>query len=124
MSPVTAADDEVRATTVTRRRHIFVRDANYHPDGGQVFYPKTRQPFVMLLAPATTGDDVKPEDFTAFAFDGDGGFQIAPNVWHQAPLEADDVIVFNNKQSSVFACVGVDTVHEFGVYLRVPLTLQ
>jgi len=77
----------------------------------------------MLLAPPV-GDDVKLEDFVAFWFDGSRGFQIAPNVWHQPPYVTDDVTVFMNKQSSVFACVEMDSVKEFGKYLRFPLTLD
>ena len=35
------------------RDHMLVRDANYHPDGGQVFFPPPGgRPYVMLLAPA------------------------------------------------------------------------
>jgi len=107
---------------VDGRRVILVRDANYHPDGSQVFFTKSRRPFVMLMAPPI-GDDIQPEDFTAFWFDGTHGFNIAPNVWHQAPYCVDDVTVFLNKQSSVFASVEVDTVKEFNVFLRVPICL-
>jgi len=99
----------------------YVRDANYHPDGSQVFFPKSGRPFVLLLAPASVGDDVNPEDFVAIWFDGSSGFHVAPNVWHQSPFTTDDVAVFNTKQSSVFASVSVDTVKEFGKYLKVPL---
>jgi len=104
------------------RKAIFVRDANYHPDGGQVFFSKSKRPFVMLMAPPV-GDDIKLENFTAFWFDGSSGFNISPFVWHQAPYSVDDVMVFNNKQSSVFACVEMDTVMEFKKFLKVPLCL-
>ena len=39
--------------------------SDYHPDGGQLFYPEDGQSFVTNLAPPL-GDDVKPEHFTAF----------------------------------------------------------
>ena len=58
------------------RRHVLCRGLNYHPDGGQVFFPVERVPFVMLLA--LPGDDVKLEDFVAFYFDGSIGLQIKP----------------------------------------------
>lgn len=114
------------------RNYIFVRDANYHPDSGQVFFPPPGgRPYIMLLARAHVGDDVLPEHFQAFFFDGSVGFHIAPGVWHyspyiQPPSAEDDKaeMTFRNKQGSVFACVGVDTVKDFGVYLRVPLTLD
>jgi len=76
------------------------------------------------------GDDVRPEHFRAFYFDGGAGFQIAPGVWHQTPYfgppergAASSEMTFSNKQSSVYACVLADIVNEFGVYLQVPLTL-
>jgi len=115
------------------RDHVLVRDANYHPDGGQVFFPPPGgRPYIMLLASADVGDDVRPEHFRAFYFEGSGGFQIAPGVWHQAPYfkplegnRGDKIqMTFKNKQSSVFACVMTDVFNEFGVYLKVPLTLD
>ena len=55
---------------------MLCRGLNYHPDGGQVFFPVERVPFVMLLA--LPGDDVRLEDFVAFYFDGSIGLQIKP----------------------------------------------
>ena len=52
----------------------MTREANYHPDGGQVFFPVTKEPFVLLLA--LPGDDIKLEDFVAFYCDGSCGVQI------------------------------------------------
>jgi len=108
---------------------------------------------VMLLAPASVGDDVTPADFRAFLFDGELGFNIAPGVWHSSPFPlppstvgetaSDDTgvsratadssassssnssttTVYRNKQSSVFACVLIDTVSEYGVYLEIPLEI-
>lgn len=114
-----------KESTSQRRRHVLVKEANYHPDGGQVFFPKSSSihPFVLLLAPSTCGDDITPADFKAFAFDGTQGFQIGPNVWHSSPFIADDKLTFRNKQTSVFGCISVDTVKEFGTYLRIPLAL-
>ena len=125
-----------RLSTEPSWNFILARLANCHPDGGQVFFPPPgRRPFVMLLAPANVGDDVRPEHFTAFYFDGDQGFQIAPGTWHNPPYfrpppagctgSADaSQMIFRNKQSSVFACIWMDSVKEFGVYLKFPLTLD
>jgi len=133
-----AVGDHVSLNFVTgrldkSRDHVLVRDANYHPDGGQVFFPPPGgRPYVLLLASADRGDDVRPEHFRAFHFDGSAGFQIAPGVWHNAPYfprptsggRGDEMeMTFRNKQSSVYACVLTDVVREFGVYLKVPLTL-
>lgn len=99
---------------------VFTHEANYHPDGGQIWFPRGRRPFVALLA--KPGDEVTPADFVAFHFDGSFGLQIAPGVWHQPAAPITESIVFDNKQGRVHACVDVDFLGEFGCYLEVPLT--
>ena len=99
---------------------MLVREANYHPDGGQIFYPKDGGAFVALLALPT--DDVKLEDFRAFYFDGTYGLNIHANVWHQPMYPINDEMTFIGKQGAIYACVDMDTVKEFGRYLLVPLT--
>ncbi|HIM29484.1 MAG TPA: ureidoglycolate hydrolase [Planctomycetes bacterium] len=98
---------------------VLVREANYHPDGGQVFYPCDGQPFVALLA--RPGDDVTPQDFVAFYCDGTFGVHIDANVWHQPLFPIGERIVFDDKQGRVHACIACDFVKEFGAYLSVPL---
>ena len=106
----------------SKRTHVLVREANYHPDGGQVFYPQDHTPFVMLLA--LPGDDIKLEDFVAFYCDGSFGVQIKAGIWHQPVYPITDEAVFQGKQGKVHACVAVDTAEEFGKYLKVPLVLD
>lgn len=101
------------------RSQIYVREANYHPDGAQIFFPKEGTPFVALLA--LPGDDVKPEDFVAFYCDGSFGIKIHPNIWHQPLFPIAERAVFDDKQGKVHACIAVDFVAEFGTYLSVPL---
>jgi ureidoglycolate lyase/seryl-tRNA synthetase len=101
------------------RTRVLACEANYHPDGGQVFFPKGGVPFVALLA--LPGDDVRPEDFVAFHGLGDLGIHIAAGVWHQPLYPLWDEAVFDDKQSAVHACVSVDFVEEFGCLLSVPL---
>src|SRR5262249_12247381 len=48
---------EERATVP--RVRVLTHEANYHPDGGQIFFPRYGAPFVALLA--LPGDDVRPE---------------------------------------------------------------
>lgn len=98
---------------------VLVREANYHPDGGQVFHPAEGTPFVILVAPA--GDDVRPEDFVAFYSDGSFGVQIHPNIWHQPIFPLATQANFMGKQGKVHACVACDMVQEFDCYLSVPL---
>jgi|GEM_PF-52192 len=99
--------------------HIYTHEANYHPDGGQVFFPLDEKPFIALLA--KPGDDITPDDFIAFYCDGTFGIQILPNVWHQPMFPVGDNATFMNKQGAVHACIGVDFIAEFGVYLAIPL---
>lgn len=98
---------------------VLVREANYHPDGGQVFFPHQKTPFVILLAPP--GDDLQPEQFVAFHCDGSVGVQIYPNIWHQPVFPLATKATFKGKQGRVHACIACDTVKEFGCYLSVPL---
>lgn len=101
------------------RRQIYVREANYHPDGSQIFYPQERTPFIALLA--LPGDDVKPEDFIAFYCDGSFGIKIHPGIWHQPLFPLAERAVFNDKQGRVHACIAVDFVSEFDTYLSIAL---
>ena len=73
--PADAREDHDRAPS-----RMLLWHANYHPDGGQLFFPLDARPFVVPLA--LPGDDVKPEDFVAFRFDGRRGLYIHANVWH------------------------------------------
>ncbi len=113
--PATATEDR----PPNARDHILTHEANYHPDGGQIFFPRDGAPFVALLAPP--GDDVQPGDFRAFWFDGSRGVHIDPGVWHQPVFPVAGDAVFDDAQGRVHACVSVDFVGEWGAYLRVPL---
>ncbi len=99
--------------------HILVCEANYHPDGGQLFFSREGNPFVALLA--LPGDDVRPEDFVAFYCDGSMGLNLHSGVWHQPVFPLSESAVFDNRQGKVHACISCDFVHEFGCYLSVPL---
>lgn len=113
--PATASESREPVDTT----RIYTHEANYHPDGGQVFYPRDRAPFVALLA--RPGDDIRPDDFVAYYCDGSFGIHIDPGVWHQPVFPIGAASSFDNKQGRVHACVAVDFVTEFGCYLEVPL---
>ena len=98
---------------------LYTHEANYHPDGGQIFSPRHTEPFVALLA--KPGDDVQPTDFVAFYCDGSFGIHIDPGVWHQPVFPLDAQASFDDRQGRVHACVAVNFVAEFGCYLEVPL---
>lgn len=100
--------------------YILTREANYHPDGGQIFYPTDGSPFILLLA--LPGDDVQPEDFIGFKFDGTKNVQIFPGVWHQPVFPLAKKTLFRTSQGAVHACVGVDTIDEWGCWLAIQLS--
>jgi ureidoglycolate lyase len=102
-----------------RRERALIWRANYHPDGGQLFYPLNRQSFVVPLA--LPGDDVTPDRFVTFWCDGSRALYIHPNVWHGAVVPLDDHAGFLDRQGRVHARVSVDFAKEFGCYLAAPL---
>jgi len=103
------------------RESAYMWHANYHPDGGQLFFPLDKTAFVAPLA--LPGDDVRPESFTAFYCDGSQGLYIHPKVWHEALFLFDDSGRFFDKQSKVHARISVDFPQEFGCLLEVPLVI-
>lgn len=113
--PSKASED---AATVPRT-HVQMWHANYHPDGGQLFFPLEPGPFVIPLA--LPGDDIEPASFKAFHFSGGLGLYIHPNVWHETIIPLADRMRFFDRQGKVHARVSVDFGREFGVYLSVPL---
>ena len=89
--------------------------ANYHPDGGQLFYPLDRAPFHVPLA--LPGDDVSPSRFVCFRFDGRQGLYIHPNIWHEGVFTLRGTQRFFDRQGAVHARVSVDFAREFGCLL-------
>ena len=75
------APEAARTDHAEPPRRMLLWHANYHPDGGQLFFPLDRQPFYVPLA--LPGDDVTPERFVCFRFDGRQGLYIHPNIWHE-----------------------------------------
>jgi ureidoglycolate lyase len=101
------------------RRRALIWRANYHPDGGQLFYPLHGESFIVPLA--LPGDDVTPQQFKSFWCDGRSGLYIHPNIWHGAVVPLADEAQLLDRQGRVHARVSVDFAKEFGCYLAVPL---
>jgi ureidoglycolate lyase len=114
-----AAHGGVGTPPGTPRNRALIWRANYHPDGGQLFYPMNGEAFLVPLA--LPGDDVTPEKFVSFWCDGSRGLYLHPNVWHGAVVPLDDEAEFLDRQGRVHARVSVDFVKEFGCYLAMPL---
>ncbi|HEY4442654.1 MAG TPA: ureidoglycolate lyase [Steroidobacteraceae bacterium] len=101
------------------RERALIWRANYHPDGGQLFFPLKGQSFVVPLA--LPGDDVTPEKFVTFWCEGGAGLYLHPNVWHGAVVPLEEEAEFLDRQGRVHARVSVDFVKEFGCYLAAPM---
>jgi len=97
-------------------RRMLLWHANYHPDGGQMFFPIDRRPFYVPLA--LPGDDVRPERFVCFRFSGEQGLYIHPDIWHEGVFGLAGTQRFFDRQGAVHARVSVDFAREFGCLLE------
>jgi len=100
-------------------QRVLLWHLNYHPDGGQLFFPRQRRPFVVPVA--LPGDDLRPEAVVAFWFDGSRGFYIHPGIWHEGVFPVAGEQSFLDRQGRVHARVSCNLAREFGVFLNLPL---
>ncbi|MCP5091740.1 MAG: ureidoglycolate hydrolase [Gammaproteobacteria bacterium] len=101
------------------RDQVLLWHMNYHPDGGQLFFPLDKRPFIVPAA--LPGDDLTPDKVVAFWCDGTQGLYIHPNIWHEGIFPVRDSQRFLDRQGRVHARVSCDLGQEFGVYLSCPL---
>ncbi|MEM9499918.1 MAG: ureidoglycolate lyase [Pseudomonadota bacterium] len=101
------------------RDHVLLWHMNYHPDGGQFFYPVEKKPFIVPAA--LPGDDLRPEHIVTFWSDGSKGIYIHPGVWHEGVFPVEDQQNFRDRQGRVHARVSCDLGEEFGAYVAAPL---
>lgn len=114
-APESATEDHSQDPT-----QLLMWHANYHPDGGQLFFPLQPEPFYVPLA--LPGDDVRPEDFICFQFTGEQGLYIHPNIWHDGVFARRGTQRFFDRQGAVHARVSVDFPREFHCLLAANLT--
>ena len=100
------------------RDQVLLWHMNYHPDGGQLFFPQDRSAFVVPVA--LPGDDLAVEQVIALWCDGSRGLYIHPGIWHDGIFPAAQRQRFLDRQGRVHARVSCDLATEFGVYLSVP----
>ncbi len=113
------APELARTDHTNAPRRMLLWHANYHPDGGQLFFPEHDQPFYVPLA--LPGDDITPERFVCFRFDGEQGLYIHPNIWHEGVFAIKGTQRFFDRQGAVHARVSVDFAREFGCLLEAPI---
>jgi hypothetical protein len=114
-------DPQLASTTrqTVPRERVLLWHMNYHPDGGQLFFPQDRSAFVVPVA--LPGDDLVVEQVIALWCDGSRGLYIHPGIWHDGIFPAAQRQRFLDRQGRVHARVSCDLAAEFGVYLSVPL---
>ncbi len=112
-----AAADSITTSKLAER--VLLWHLNYHPDGGQLFYPLQRQPF--LVPVALPGDDLKLSDIIALRCDGSQGLYIHPGIWHEGVFPVTAEQSFRDRQGRVHARISCNVAREFGVFLNVSL---
>ena len=115
--PADAVESHARAPS-----RVLLWHCNYHPDGGQLFFPLDRAPFYVPLA--LPGDDVRPEHFVCFRCDGTRGLYIHPDIWHEGVFTLAGKQRFFDSQGAVHARVSVDFPREFGCLLEAPIAVR
>ena len=114
--------DPQKAQTETQtapRDQVLLWHMNYHPDGGQLFFPLDNKPFIVPVA--LPGDNLTPDKVIAFWCDGTRGLYIHAGIWHEGIFPVQDNQRFLDRQGAVHARVSADIGTEFGVYLACPL---
>lgn len=115
-------NEPTQASTQTNSKpnKILLWHANYHPDGGQLFFPIDNRPY--LVPVALPGDDIRPDQFICFLCEGNKGFYIHPNIWHEGVFAIEGSQRFLDRQGAVHARVSVDFAREFQCLLEIPLS--
>lgn len=108
-----------RDNPAPERSRVLLWHVNYHPDGGQLFFPLDGGAFLSPLA--LPGDDVAPGDFVAFHVDRGKGLYIHPGIWHEGVFPVAARGRFHDEQGRVHARVSCHLAREFGALLELPL---
>lgn len=110
---------DINSSPPANTAQVLLWHLNYHPDGGQLFFPLDKNPFVVPVA--MPGDDLTLDSIVAFYCDGSRGLYIHPNIWHDGVFTCSGKQSFLDRQGRVHARVSCNIAREFGVFLQVPL---
>ncbi|MDH3221802.1 MAG: ureidoglycolate lyase [Gammaproteobacteria bacterium] len=113
--PAEASEEEAEPNPA----RVLLWHLNYHPDGGQLFFPLDGRPFVVPVA--LPGDDLALDDIVALWCNGSRGLYIHPGIWHEGVFPSTQAQSFRDRQGRVHARVSCNIAREFGVFLNVPL---
>ncbi len=112
--------EDANDTHTNPPQRILLWHSNYHPDGGQLFFPLVKKPFLVPIA--LPGDDVKPQDFICFLCDGTQGLYIHADIWHEGVFTLSGTQGFLDRQGAVHARVSIDFAREFNCLLEISLS--
>lgn len=118
-----APPEHASLDTPSATDELFLWMSDYHPDGGQLFWPDEPIPFMVCLGLSSHGDDIRPEHMRAFAIPAGCGVYLNPGTWHNGvyALPRHCPARFLTRQGRVHARVSASWAAEFGALLRVPL---
>ena len=134
--PEIATHEDRERTTAEETIHLWMSD--YHPDGGQLFWPmgKTQQqeeeeeeeegggiPFTVCLGLPSCGDDVTPGDMKAFYVPAGYGLYIHPGTWHNGIYVSRQhaPASFLTRQGRVHGRISASWAREFKCLLKISL---
>lgn len=114
---------------------IYLWMTDYHPDGGQLFFPKETvgeghnqevAPFYVCLGKNTYGDDILPGNMKGFKIPKGKGLYIHPGTWHNGIYihKKEKKKTFFTRQGRVHARVSLSWAKEFDTLLRLPMQLE
>jgi ureidoglycolate lyase len=99
---VSDAQTEMPVVTVNRRP-FEVRWMERHPKHTQAFISLGAKPFVVVFAPPSEAETPDIDKAEAFIFDGQAGFVMKQNCWHEFPfaiLDDTNLVVILRKEAT------------------------
>jgi ureidoglycolate lyase len=85
------SDSQTEMPVVTvNRRPLEVRWMERHPKHTQAFISLGSKPFVCVFAPPSEKETPEIDKAEAFVFDGQSGFVMRQNTWHEFPFALVD----------------------------------
>ena len=98
------SDEDTELTLVTVDfRNLEVSHMERHPKHTQAFVSLNNKPFVAVFAPPSDSETPDISKAEAFLFDGEAGFVMKKNCWHEFPFS-----LFDAGNNGIAHCTGLD----------------